>query len=169
MALAEWMGLGARDVRAFGVAGLMHDLGKTTIPLEILNKAGTLTHEEREIMKGHPVAGAKIIISTEPDLDLAAVVAYEHHVMLNGGGYPTFAFARDCHRGSKFVHVCDVYDALRTTRPYRGAWESDKVLAYMEERSGLEFEGEIAHAFTQMMREWEPQMTELQYDDAPEN
>ncbi len=169
MALAEWMGLGARDVRAFGVAGLMHDLGKTTIPLEILNKAGTLTHEEREIMKRHPVEGAKIIISTEPDLDLAAVVAYEHHVMLNGGGYPTFAFARDCHRGSKFVHVCDVYDALRTTRPYRGAWESDKVLAYMEERSGLEFEGEIAHAFTQMMREWEPQMTELQYDDAPEN
>jgi putative nucleotidyltransferase with HDIG domain len=169
MALAEWMGLGARDVRAFGVAGLMHDLGKTTIPLEILNKAGTLTHEEREIMKGHPVAGAKIIISTEPDLDLAAVVAYEHHVMLNGGGYPTFAFARDCHRGSKFVHVCDVYDALRTTRPYRGAWESEKVLAYMEERSGIEFEGELAHAFTQMMREWEPQMTELQYDDAPEN
>jgi putative nucleotidyltransferase with HDIG domain len=169
MALAEWMGLGARDVRAFGVAGLMHDLGKTTIPLEILNKAGKLTDEEREIMKSHPVEGAKIIISSEPDLDLAAVVAYEHHVMLNGGGYPTFAFPRDCHRGSKFVHVCDVYDALRTTRPYRGAWESEKVLAYMEERSGLEFEGEVAHAFTQMMREWEPQMTELQYDEAPEN
>ena len=169
MALAEWMGLGGRDVRAFGVAGLMHDLGKTTIPIEILNKAGALTHAEREIMKRHPVEGAKIIISTEPDLALAAVVAYEHHIMLNGGGYPTFAFARDCHRGSKFVHVCDVYDALRTTRPYRGAWESDKVLAYMEERSGLEFEGEVAHAFTQMMREWEPQMTELQYDDDAKN
>ncbi len=169
MALAEWMGLGGRDIRAFGVAGLMHDLGKTTIPIEILNKAGALTHAEREIMKRHPVEGAKIIISTEPDLALAAVVAYEHHIMLNGGGYPTFAFARDCHRGSKFVHVCDVYDALRTTRPYRGAWESDKVLAYMEERSGLEFEGEVAHAFTQMMREWEPQMTELQYDDDAKN
>ncbi len=171
MALAEWMGLGARDVRAFGVAGLMHDLGKTTIPLEILNKPGKFTDEEREIMQRHPIEGAKLIISSEPDMALAAVVAYEHHVMLNGngGGYPTFAFARNCHRGSKFVHVCDVYDALRTTRPYRGAWESEKVLAYMEERSGLEFEGEVAHAFTQMMREWEPQMTELQHNGGPEN
>ena len=136
MALAEWMGLGARDVRAFGVAGLMHDLGKTKIPLEILNKPGKLTDEERTIMKNHTIEGARIILSSEPDLDLAAVVAYEHHVMLNGGGYPTFAFARDCHHGSKFVHVCDVYDALRTRRPYRDAWPAEKVLAYMEERSG---------------------------------
>lgn len=162
MALAEWMGLGARDVRAFGVAGLMHDLGKTKIPLEVLNKAGKLTDDEREVMKNHPVEGARIIIASEPDLELAAVVAYEHHVMLNGGGYPTFTYARDCHRASKFVHVCDVYDALRTARPYRDAWPSEKVLAYMEERSGIEFDGQISHAFTHMMREWEPQLTTIQ-------
>ena len=166
MGLAEWMGLGARDVRAFGVAGLMHDLGKTTIPLEVLNKPGKLSDAERDIMKSHPVEGAKIIIASEPDLDLAAVVAYEHHIMIDGGGYPTLAFPRECHRGSKFVHVCDVYDALRTTRPYRGAWEAEKILAYIEERSGVEFEGELAHAFTQMMREWEPRMTNLQYEEA---
>ena len=169
MALAEWMGLGARDVRAFGVAGLMHDLGKTKIPLEILNKPGKLTDEERTVMKNHTIEGARIILSSEPDLDLAAVVAYEHHVMLNGGGYPTFAFARDCHHGSKFVHVCDVYDALRTRRPYRDAWPAEKVLAYMEERSGTEFDGQVAHAFTHMMREWEPQQTNLEYDEAVEN
>jgi putative nucleotidyltransferase with HDIG domain len=161
MALAEWMGLGARDVRAFGVAGLLHDLGKVKIPKEILNKAGKLTLEERAIMNDHPVEGARVILASEPDLDLAAVVAYEHHVMLNGGGYPSFKYPRDCHRASKFVHVCDVYDALRTNRPYREAWPSPKVLAYIEERSGIEFDGEIAHAFTQMMREWEPQMTML--------
>ena len=166
MALAEWMGLGARDVRAFGVAGLMHDLGKVKIPLEILNKAGKLSDEEREVMKAHPAEGARIILATEPDLDLAAVVAYEHHVMLNGGGYPTFKYARDCHRGSKFVHVCDVYDALRTRRPYRGAWPSEKVLAYMEERSGIEFDGQIAHAFTSMMREWEPKVASLGREEA---
>ncbi len=169
MALAEWMGLGARDVRAFGVAGLMHDLGKTKIPLEILNKPGKLTDEERTVMKNHTIEGARIILSSEPDLDLAAVVAYEHHVMLNGGGYPTFAFARDCHHGSKFVHVCDVYDALRTRRPYRDAWPAEKVLAYMEERSGTEFDGQVAHAFTHMMREWEPKLTNLEYDEAVEN
>ena len=113
-------------------------------------------------MNRHPVEGARIIISSEPDLDLAAVVAYEHHIMLNGGGYPTMRFSRDCHRASKLVHVCDVYDALRTNRPYRDAWPSEKVLAYLEERSGIEFDGEIAHAFARMMREWEPQVAALE-------
>jgi putative two-component system response regulator len=57
--------------------------------------------------------------------------------------------------------VCDVYDALRTNRPYRDAWAADKILAYVEERSGAEFDGEIAHAFTRMIREWEPAVAEL--------
>jgi len=96
-------------------------------------------------------------------------VAYEHHIRYDGSGYPNVRYARKLHRVTQVFQVCDVYDALRTTRPYRGAWESEKILAYMEERSGLEFEGEAAHAFTQMMREWEPQMTEIQYDDATEN
>jgi len=170
MGLAEYLGMGARDVRAMGVGGLMHDLGKTMVPVEVLNKRGKLTDDERTIMNRHPVDGAKIIIGSEPDLELAAVVAYEHHVMLNGGGYPTFRHPRDCHRASKLVHVCDVYDALRTNRPYRDAWPAAKVLAYLEERSGTEFDGETAHAFTRMMREWEPNLAVLGEDDPlPEN
>lgn len=164
MALAEWLGLGAQDVRAFGVAGLLHDLGKVKVPLEILNKPGKLTDEERDIMKAHPAEGARIIIESEPDLDLAAVVAYEHHIMLNGGGYPSLRFERACHRGSTFVHVCDVYDALRTDRPYRDAWPSPKVLAYLEERSGTEFDGEVAHAFVEMMGAWEPRLASVTED-----
>ena len=122
MGIAEWIGLGARDVRAFGVAGLLHDIGKVKIPTEILNKTGRLTPEEREIMNQHPVEGAKIIMASEENLDLAAVVAYEHHIMQNGGGYPKLEYPRECHQASKLVHVCDVYDALRTNRPYRAAW-----------------------------------------------
>ncbi len=166
MALAEWVGLGAADVRAFGVAGLLHDLGKVKVPLEILNKTGRLDERERAVMNSHPAEGARLIIASEPDLDMAAVVAYEHHIMLNGGGYPKFSYARDCHRASKLVHVCDVYDALRTNRPYRDAWPAEKVLAYLEERSGVEFDGNMAHAFTHMMREWEPQLTTLTEDEA---
>jgi len=164
MALSEWLGFGAQDVRAFGASGLLHDLGKVKIPLEILNKAGKLTDEERAIMNEHPTEGARIIISTQPDLDMAAVVAYEHHIMLNGGGYPSLKYPRECHRASKLVHVCDVYDALRTNRPYRDAWPSAKVLAYLEERSGAEFDGRVAHAFTDMMRDWEPRVAVLTED-----
>ena len=161
MALAEWVGMGAGDVRGFGVAGLLHDLGKVKIPKEILNKSGRLTPEERQVMNSHPAEGARLILMSEPELDLAAVVAYEHHIMINGGGYPRFTYQRACHQASRFVHVCDVYDALRTSRPYRDAWPSDKILAYIEERSGVEFDGQIAHAFTRMISEWEPGMAEV--------
>lgn len=162
MGLAEWIGLGARDVRAFGVSGLLHDIGKTKIPSEILNKAGRLEPHEREIMNQHPVFGAQIIILSEEKLDLAAVVAYEHHIMINGGGYPKLEYPRDCHQGSKLVHVCDVYDALRTNRPYRAAWPAPKVLAYLEERAGTEFDPDIARSFAKMMSEWEPKAAQIE-------
>lgn len=158
MALAEYLQLGPRDVRAFGVSGLLHDIGKTRIPYEILTKPGKLEPEERAIMNNHTIDGARIIIETEEHLDLAAVVAYEHHIMLDGGGYPTMRFRRDCHYASKIVHVCDVYDALRTTRPYRAAWDSERVLNYIDEKAGTEFDQEIAAAFAQMMRKWEKQI-----------
>ena len=161
MALAEFQGLGARDVRAFGIAGLLHDVGKTKIPIEVLTKPGKLTDEERTLMNGHPAAGARLLLDTEENLDLAIVVAYEHHIMINGGGYPPLAYPRACHHASRLVHVCDVYDALRTKRPYRDAWDFEKVLTYLNERSGLEFDADLVAAFIRMMRQWEPQVAML--------
>ena len=153
MALAEFMGLGKRDVRSYGVAGLLHDLGKVRIPREILVKPGRLTPEERAIMNRHPADGARIIFASDKQLDLAAIVAYEHHIMLNGGGYPCLHYGRDCHSASRLVHVCDVYDALRTRRPYREAWESERALEYIESRAGTEFDPDVARAFCSMMRQ----------------
>jgi len=166
MALAEFLGLAARDVRAFGIAGLLHDVGKTKIPIEVLTKPGKLTDEERALMNEHPAAGARILLDTEEDLDLAVVVAYEHHIMINGGGYPTLSYPRACHHASRLVHVCDVYDALRTRRPYRDAWEFERVLGYLNERSGLEFDAELVATFIRMMREWEPQVAVLSDEHA---
>ena len=161
MALAEFLGLSASDVRTFGIAGLLHDIGKIKIPLDVLTKPGKLTDEERALMNEHPVAGARLLLQVQEDLDLAVVVAYEHHIMINGGGYPVLHYARDCHQASKLVHVCDVYDALRTRRPYREAWSVEKTLGYLDERKGLEFDTELCSAFTRMMRQWERQVTVL--------
>ena len=136
MALAESLGLGARDSRAFGIAGLLHDLGTIRIPLEVLTKPCRL-------------------------------VAYEHHIMLDGGGYPALKFRRDCHFASKLVHVCDVYDALRTTRPYREAWSQERTLVYLEGRSGVEFDPELVAAFTRQMRQSEPQLAVMRDERAP--
>jgi putative nucleotidyltransferase with HDIG domain len=161
MALAEFLGLGPREVRAIGIAGLLHDIGKIKVPLEVLTKPGKLTPEERAVMNRHPVDGARLILEDERYLDLAAVVAYEHHVMLDGGGYPTFRYPRDCHAASKLVHVCDVYDALRTNRPYRDAWPADKALGYVTERVGTEFAPDVAAGFTRMMHAYEQRVTVL--------
>src|SRR6266436_8236356 len=155
MALTESLGLAPQDVRTFGIAGLLHDLGKVNVPQDILNKPGKLTDQERQVMQKHPVAGAKMIIESGRRLDLAAAVAHEHHIMINGLGYPTHHYRRDCHKASKLVHVCDVYDALRTRRPYRDAWEAERVLTYIEERAGTEFEPEASTAFVAMMRQVE--------------
>ena len=167
MALAEFVGLGAQDVRAFGIAGLLHDVGKTRIPIEILTKPGKFTPQERDLMNRHPADGARLILDSEADLEVAAVVAYEHHIMLNGGGYPSLRYRRDCHQASNLVHVCDVFDALRTKRPYRGPWTQPAVLKYLEEGAGKEFEPGLVRSFIAMMRQWEPSVAVVSDEPAP--
>lgn len=162
MGLAEALQCAPRDVRAIGVAGLLHDIGKVRIPLSVLTKPGRLTEEETQLMRAHPVDGARILLRSDDDLGVAAVVAYEHHIMLDGGGYPRPHYRRECALASRLVHVCDVYDALRTNRPYRAAWSSEKTLAYLEERAGTEFDPVIVAAFLRMLREGEAQIRVLE-------
>ena len=165
MALAEFMGLSGREVRGYGLAGLLHDIGKTRIPLDILTKPGKLTDQEREVMNQHPSDGARLILRSEDDLDLAAIVAYEHHIMIDGGGYPARRIGRPCHHASRLVHVCDVFDALRTHRPYRDAWPLQKTTDYIAERAGLEFDPDLVKKFLAMLSQWEPRIAVLTRED----
>ena len=155
MALAEYLELGTGAVRSIGLAALLHDLGKIRIPREILVKPGRLTDSERTIIQRHPVEGARLILERDDELEIAATVAYEHHIMIDGGGYPHRHYPRGAQYASRLVHVCDVYDALRTKRPYRDAWPSSRALSYIEGRAGSEFDPAIARVFVQMMRERE--------------
>jgi putative nucleotidyltransferase with HDIG domain len=161
MALAEFLGLGPTAVRAFGLAGLLHDLGKIKIPQEILTKPGKLTPEERLVVEAHPVDGARMILEGKEPMNLAAAVAYEHHRCHDGTGYPILHYPREAHQASRLVHVCDVYDALRTRRPYRDAWSSDEALEYIAGRVGTEFDPVMAGLFIEMMRRWDDRI-ELQ-------
>ena len=158
MAMGEFLELGAPTVRALGVAGLLHDLGKVCVPREILVKPGKLTDLERQVIQDHPVVGAKMLLRNAEPMELAAVVAYEHHIRLDGGGYPKLRDARGAQYASRIVHICDVYDALRTKRPYREAWESERAIAYILDRAGVEFDPGIAQSFIAMMRRWDSQI-----------
>ena len=155
MALGEFLELGSAAVRSLGFAALLHDLGKVCIPEEILNKPGKLTDAERKVVERHPVVGAKLLLDSPDALEIAAVVAYEHHIFIDGGGYPLLPDARGAQYASRLVHICDVYDALRTKRPYREAWESERAIGYIESRAGIEFDPTIVRAFVAMMRKWD--------------
>jgi putative nucleotidyltransferase with HDIG domain len=162
MAMGEFLEVGAPTVRALGVAGLLHDLGKVCIPREILVKPGKLTDAERLVIQEHPVVGARMLLQNSDPLQLAAVVAYEHHIQLDGGGYPKLHDARGAQYASRIVHICDVYDALRTTRPYREAWESERAMAHILDRAGVEFDPAIAQSFIAMMRKWDSRVALIQ-------
>ncbi len=153
MGLAERLGIASSEVHDIGVAALLHDIGKTLVPLEILNKADRHTAAEREAMRRHPADGARLILRADEDLDLAAVVAYEHHIPQNGGGYPALRFGRVPHPASRLVHVCDVFDALRTNRPYRSAWPLDRAIASLRERTGTELDPQFVDPFVTMILE----------------
>jgi putative nucleotidyltransferase with HDIG domain len=161
MALAEFLGLGPAAVRSYGMAGLLHDLGKIKIPQEILTKPGKLTQAERLVVEAHPADGARMILEGKEPMNLAAAVAYEHHRCHDGSGYPVLHYPREAHQASRLVHVCDVYDALRTRRPYRDAWSSDEALQYIAGRVGTEFDPAMAGSFIDMMGRWDDRI-ELQ-------
>ncbi|MBC7897709.1 MAG: HD domain-containing protein [Cytophagaceae bacterium] len=165
MALAEHLGLSSREVHMYGMTGLLHDLGKVKVPLEVLRKPGALNAEEVAHIQRHPVDGARLILEHDPRLDLCAVVAFEHHIMIDGGGYPSRQRRCDCHHASMLVHVCDVFDALRTNRPYRVAWETRDILEYIEKRVGTEFEPTISAAFLSMMDTYELQAAHAEVID----
>ena len=151
--LAEELGLDGTKVRAIGTAALLHDIGKVRVPADVLVKPGKLTHDEFAAMRSHPVEGAKILSQRGGGNALASTVAYEHHIWFNGrGGYPSLSFRRDAHYASRIVHVCDVYDALCSKRPYRDAWSRTRALDLLRSLQGTELDPVIFPAFEQMVQ-----------------
>lgn len=155
MSLAEQLRLPDCEVRRIGEAALVHDIGKTKVPLEILNKPGKLTDEEFAIVKTHTTEGARMLIANDWN-PLATVIALEHHMHWRGGGYPERRHPRPPHHHSRLVQVCDVYDAVRTRRPYRPSLSHEAALGILEKGSGSEFDPLMVGTFGTMMRTVSP-------------
>lgn len=121
MIVAKKMGMKDSDVYNIGVAGLLHDMGKSKIPLDILNKPAKLTTEEFEIMKQHSVYGYQILNEKECFSAQIALAVLQHHEKMNGKGYPMGVTGERISPYAKILSVVDVYDALVTERPYKKA------------------------------------------------
>lgn len=161
--LCEELALDTATVRAIGTAALLHDIGKVKVPLDVLVKPGKLSEQEFALMKSHPVEGAKILSQRGGGNALAATVAYEHHIWFNGkGGYPSVTFRRDAHFASRIVHVCDIYDALCSKRPYRDPWSQVRALELLRGLQGTELDPTVYPAFERMVQRAIEHRTELQ-------
>ena len=150
ISLGAQLGLDKEEVRSLGLAGLLYDIGKVRIPEEILTKAGPLTAEEWALVKKHSEEGADLLKRLQLADKMPMIVAYEHHQRHDLLGYPE-ANGGEQHIFSKVVAVCDAYDAMTTTRPFRREIRPDKALAVLMQGRGKAYEPNITKALVAML------------------
>ncbi len=156
MGQARALGIDGKLLREFGVSALMHDIGKVKTPKEILNKPGKLDDNEFEIMRKHPVDGAEILRRTREMPILAPVVAFEHHLRIDGSGYPFGVKRPSLNLGTQLCSIADVYDAMRSQRAYQGAFPTDRIVAVLQRNDGTQFDQNLVRRFTQLLGVYPP-------------
>ena len=151
MGQARGLGIDGALLREFGLAALMHDIGKVKTPTEILNKPEKLTDKEFDILRRHTVDGAEILRKTPEMPALAPVVAFEHHLRADGTGYPMGVERPQLNLGTMLCGIADVYDAMRSQRVYQQAFPTDRILAVLQRNDGKQFDQNLVRRFSQLV------------------
>ncbi|HAO26457.1 MULTISPECIES: HD-GYP domain-containing protein [unclassified Methylophaga] len=149
ISMARQLNLNEEQVKLAGVGGLMHDLGKSLMPLEVLNKPGKLSDAEYNIMKKHPVAGAKLLQNSGAEPEVVDI-ALHHHEKMNGLGYPNRLQGDEISLYSRMAAICDVYDAVTSERAYKQAWDPAGTIREMAKWEG-HFDKPLFNAFVKMV------------------
>ncbi|HEX2767875.1 MAG TPA: HD domain-containing phosphohydrolase, partial [Geobacteraceae bacterium] len=149
--IGKEMGVSERELDLLHWGGLFHDMGKIGVPEEILDKPGKLTEEEFALIKKHPGKGAEILAPIRAYNGAIPIVA-QHHERFDGEGYPLGLSGEEIYLGARILAVADVFDALYSDRPYRQGWEIGKVIAYLEENAGRNFDPVVVKAFMRIDR-----------------
>jgi hypothetical protein len=144
----------AEDLR---FAAMLHDVGKLHLPDRILNKPGRLTREEWSIVQQHTIWGERILGSTD-GFELARRVARWHHENFDGTGYPDELHGTDIPLVARIVRLDDVYDALRSERPYKPAWSLARSLEELEQRAGELFDPDLTRIFVTYLEQQGPEL-----------
>jgi len=151
VAQAKQMGIPEAAVHEVGLAALLHDIGKELVPREILNKPGKLDQEEFARISLHPSLGSAHLKKLSLDTDLPLIVCYEHHIRYDRSGYPKVRYPEELHPVSFMTQIADVYDALRTHRPYRPSLDQETALGILREGRGTEFHPLYFDNFMQLL------------------
>lgn len=149
-ALAKELKLSEAEVKQAGLAGLMHDMGKAGIPQQILNKPGSLTDSEFDVIRTHPQLGHDMLVKANISDTVTLDVCLHHHEKMDGSGYPEHLSGDQMTIFAKMGAICDVYDAVTSTRAYKPAWEPGMALKRMASWSG-HFDPEVFKAFVKSL------------------
>ncbi|MDA0748396.1 MAG: HD-GYP domain-containing protein [bacterium] len=147
LAIAYASGVTEDEAAIIGVGGLMHDIGKSMIPLEILDKPGPLTTEERQVIMNHPVESERILVEMGNIPEAAICIAGQHHEKVNGSGYPRGLTGDQMHPYASMAAVADVYDALTSPRPYKPGLPPHIALRVVFDGKGTEFDDGVVETF----------------------
>ncbi len=153
LALARKMGLENDQFTNIRRGALLHDIGKMGIPDHILHKPGKLTEEEWQIMRLHPVYAYQMLAPIEYLKD-ALDIPYYHHERWDGAGYPEGLSGAEIPLTARMFAVVDVWDALRSDRPYRKAWDDARALEHIREQAGSQFDPEVVGKFLDLIEEF---------------
>ncbi len=146
--MGEALGLDKQVCEDLMLAAPMHDVGKIGIPDAILQKRGKLTEEEWEVMKQHTIIGYNILKSSKSELlQMAALVALDHHEKWDGSGYPYGKKGEEISLWGRITSIADVFDALMSKRPYKDPWPLEKTVDYMKSQREKAFDPEILDLF----------------------
>lgn len=151
IAQARRMNLSNELLDDIGLAALMHDVGKQRVPGEIIRKPSRLTPQEFEIMKNHTVFGAEMLLEMRGAPDLAAIVAFEHHLRYDCQGYPKIRKRRRLNLCTYLTMIADAFDAMRTLRPYSNKMSQEEVAIRMAGDAGTHFEPVLLGGFFRML------------------
>jgi HD-GYP domain-containing protein (c-di-GMP phosphodiesterase class II) len=149
--LAAAVGFKGRDLTWMRMGAFLHDVGKTGVPTEVLNKPGKLTDEEFEQMKRHTTIGDAIISETPFPWDIRPIVR-NHHERWDGRGYPDKLKGEEIPLTARILCVADVYDALTSTRSYRPALSREEALAIMDKEAGVVVDPTLYALFRELIR-----------------
>jgi len=150
------LGLNEKQMIDLGTAGILHDIGKVFVPLDVVRKPGPLTEEEWIVMHTHPLVGARVLATTPGVPDLAAVVAFEHHIKHDRSGYPKVARPRPLNFYSHICTIVDCYDSLTTVRPYRASVRPEQAAGWMLYSGSAQFEPRLLRRFASLLRLYPP-------------
>ncbi|HOQ59339.1 MAG TPA: HD-GYP domain-containing protein [Vicinamibacterales bacterium] len=156
MATARSLGIEGADLRALGMAAMLHDIGKVRTPIEILNKPEALTPAERAIMRRHTTDGAVILRASRDLPRLAAIVAFEHHLRRDGSGYPEGVVRSPIGLATVLCGITDAYDAMRSNRAYQAASPAERVMAILLSNDGGQFDPDMVRRFVDLMGVYPP-------------